>query len=101
MSKVFSAKRKKANFTYEFLDGTTVEVTTNSLSSKEQSEVVSSKTNNPSELIEKYQSIIRKQLAGADTQLVEKIILEQFEDGDIIEFSNSLAGLIRESTEKK
>ena len=101
MSKVFSAKRKKAEFIYEFLDGETKEITANSLSSKEQAEVVGENSESPEELMENYKNIIKKQLKGEDSKTVTKIIKEQYEEGDVIEFSNSLAALIRESKEKK
>ena len=101
MSKVFSAKRKTVEFSYEFLDGTTKEVTANSLSSKEQSEIVGKKSENSEELMEKYKNIVSKQLKNEDSKTVEKLIKEQYEEGDIIEFSNSLATLLRESQEKK
>jgi hypothetical protein len=101
MSKVFSAKRKSVKFDYEFLDGKgeTLEVT--SLSSKEQEEVAGIEVDSTSDVLDKFKTILLKQLHKNDKKIVEKIIDEQYEEGDLIEFSNSLSSLIHESKAKK
>jgi hypothetical protein len=103
MSKVFNAKRKTAEFEYEFLDGNKQTLVARSLSSKEQVEV----TNAAKEALDNdaflnnFRDSIRKQLASNDREIVEKILVEQYESGDLIEFGNALAGLIREEKAKK
>lgn len=101
MSKVLSAKRKTVEFIYEFLDGVTKEMTANSLSSEEQIEVVGKKSESPKELIENYKNIVSKQLCGEDPKTVKRLIKEQYEEGDIIDFSNSLVNFINQAKEKK
>jgi len=101
MSKVFSAKRKTIEVTYEFLNGDTKEIIANSLSSKEQEEITNNTIENGTDVIENYKSIVKKQLSKNAKKLVSDIIKEQYEEGDIIEFSNALSETIREEKEKK
>lgn len=101
MSKVFSAKRKSVEFEYEFIDGEKVTLNTRSLSSKEQEEFSSFSSYSDKSVINKFKSTLKTQLAKNDEKVVEKVISEQYEEGDIIEFSNSLALLIRDAKEKK
>lgn len=100
MSKVFSAKRKTAEFEYEFLDGTKSTLTARSLSTKEQEEVPLLRGSSKN-FSDGLKTTVRKQLATNDKELVEKVITEQYESGDLIEFSNALTALIRENKEKK
>ena len=101
MSKVFSAKKEEVEFKYEFLDGKEVSLKTRSLSSKQQREISKMMSEKDSDTIDNFKSIIEMQLKTNDKKTVEKIINEQYEEGDIIQFSNSLTTLIKEETEKK
>jgi len=101
MSKVFSAKRKSVKFDYEFLDGKSENLEVISLSSKEQEEVADIEVNSTHSVIEKFKTILKKQLVNNDKKTVDKIIKEQYSEGDLIDFSNSLSSLIHETKEKK
>ena len=101
MSKVFSAKRKTVKFEYEFLDGKVESLEVRSLSSKEQADLSNIDTTSTDGVIEKFKSAIAKQLKNNKEKLVAKIIDEQYEEGDLVSFSNSLSKLIFEEKEKK
>lgn len=101
MSKIFSAKRKSVKFDYEFLDGKSETLEVVSLSSKEQEEVAEIEVDSTHTVIEKFKTILKKQLRNNDKKVIEKITKEQYEEGDIIEFSNSLSSLIHEEKAKK
>jgi len=100
MNKVFSAKRKTVKFDYEFLDGKKVELEARGLSTKEQEIVNNDRTENE-DFITNFKNILKKQLATNDKELVDSVIKEQYENSDIVEFSNSLAALVREEKAKK
>ena len=100
MSKVFSAKRKTVEFEYEFLDGTKATLKARSLSTKEQEEL-QKEFEDEKNAIEGIKKSIRLALAGNDKDIVEKVINEQYENGDLIEFVGSINELIREEKEKK
>ena len=101
MSKVFSAKRKTAEFDYEFLDGVKTTLTARSLSTKEQMKNSDIDVNDGESIVKKFKELVKIQLGNNDEKLVKKVIDEQFEDGDIIVFSNEIASLIVEEKEKK
>lgn len=100
MNKVFSAKRKTVKFDYEFLDGKKVELEARGLSTKEQ-EIVNNDRAENEDFITNFKNILKKQLATNDKELVDSVIKEQYENSDIVEFSNSLAALVREEKAKK
>lgn len=99
MSKVFSAKRKSVEFEYEFLDGTKATLKARTLSTKEQEEI--QKEFNEKEIVPAVKKQLKMVLAGNDKNIVKKLLEEQYENGDIIEFSGSINELIREEKEKK
>jgi len=101
MSKVFSAKRKTAEFEYEFLDGIKTTLVVRSLSTKEQMNNNDIDVNDSESIIKKFKELVKIQLGNNDKKIVSKVIDEQFEDGDIIVFSNEIAGLIAEEKTKK
>jgi len=101
MSKVFSAKRQKVEFDYEFLDGETKTLNVQSLSSKEQSQATKLLTEKDADVIDSFKKIIKLQLAQNEKSVIDKVVKEQYESGDIVEFSNSIGSLIKEIKEKK
>lgn len=101
MSKVFSAKRKTAEFEYEFLDGKKTVLIAQSLSSKEQAKVFEMNPSNGGEVINDLKKTISLQLAKSDRKTVDRVIDEMYEDGDLIEFTNALSSLIIKEKEKK
>ena len=101
MSRVFSARRKTAEFEYEFLDGITTTLTVRSLSSKEQMKNSDIDINDGESVMKKFKELVKIQLGNNDEKIVKKVIDEQFENGDIIVFSNEIASLITEEKTKK
>ena len=101
MSKVFSAKRKTAEFDYEFLDGIKTSLVVRSLSTKEQMKNSDIDIEDGESIIKKFKELVMIQLGNNDEKIVKKVINEQFEDGDIIVFSNEIASLIEEEKTKK
>ena len=99
MSKVFSAKRKTVEFEYEFLDGTNATLKARTLSTKEQEEL--QKEFKDGDIVSAVKKQLQMILAGNDKEIVKKLIEEQYENGDLIEFSGSINELIREEKEKK
>lgn len=99
--KVFSAKRQKVEFDYEFMNGSKISLVVVSLSSKEQAEVTELRTTDSDSFVDNFKIVLSKQLAENDKDEVEKVIEEQYENADLIEFSNSLAALIKEEKAKK
>lgn len=95
-SKVLNAKRKEVTVTYEFLDGTTKSITVQSLSTNEAKDIAEfskDETKTGSDLFEK---IARIHLNKNDADTINQIIDEQYTDGNMIEFSQSLGELIEE-----
>jgi len=101
MSKVFNAKRKTAEFDYEFLDGVKTTLTVKSLSTKEQMKNSDIDVDDGESIVKKFKELAKIQLGNNDEKIVKKVIDEQFEDGDIIEFCNEIALLVVEEREKK
>ena len=101
MNKVFSAKRKSVEFDYEFLDSSTKTLKVQSLSSKEQSDISKMKLSEEKDINDRFKEIIEMQLVLNDKKDVKRVIDEQFKEGDLIEFSNSLGSLIQELKAKK
>lgn len=101
MSKVFNAKRQEVEATYEFLDGTTASMIIVSLSTKEGKELAvlskdESKTGN-----DFIDLAIGYHLQRTDKSIVKKIMKEQNDEGNIIEFFQGLSALIEEEKKGK
>ena len=93
MSRVFSAKRKIVEFDYEFLDGTKVEqVELNKELKKIEAE---------GDDIEATKKAITMFLSINDKRVVNKVIKEQYEEGDIRDFFVALNELIAKEKGKK
>jgi len=100
-SKVFNAKRTEATATYEFADGTTTEMVIVGLSTKESnalSVIQKEGTVTIGEFVEKQSRLM---LQRNDKKVLEKIISEQNEDGDIIDFANDLFAEIQRVKKEK
>jgi len=101
MSRVWSAKRKEIEITYEFLDGTTTVLKVVSLSTNEKIKM--------GELAKKdgvvvYQFLKEKtatHLQKNDEGIVKKVILEQMVEGDLVAFSKAIVEVIGEETQGK
>ena len=98
MSKVFRVNRKEIEIEYEFLDGKSVILTATQLSTKE-SEAFSEKLNDNG--IEAIKLGIKKMFKRSDAFIVEKIIDEQFEEGDLLGFWIEINKLFEEEKAKK
>ena len=100
-AKVFRATKNEATVTYEFGDASTEKVKVRSLTSKEQEENSIGIYASTAEAIEKSKSIVEKMLVNNDKELIEKIIQDQYEHADIVDFKNALDQVIREIKIKK
>lgn len=99
MSKVLSAKRKMVDADYEFLSGDTVGIMIVSLSTNEGKEIA--KLFDVATGNDVFELIARKHLQRNAQDVIEAIIKEQNEEGNIIEFAKTLAGLIEEEKQGK
>lgn len=100
MSKVFSAKRQEVHAEYQFIDDTTVPITIVSLSTNE-----GKKINNLSEDgatgNDIFEMIARLHLQRNEASMIDAIIAEQMNEGNIIEFAQALNGLIESEKQGK
>lgn len=100
-SKVLNAKRKEVTVTYEFLDGTTKSVTVQSLSTNESKEISDMTEDKEATMADLFEKIARIHLQQNDADTINRIIEEQYEEGNIRDFANSLSGLIEEVKQGK
>lgn len=101
MSKVFSAKRQNVTVTYEFTDGTTTSITVQSLSTNEGIDIGTVVEDKEAKLSDLYEKIARIHLAKNDAEIVNRIIKEQYDEGNIRDFANGLSELIEETKKGK
>jgi len=101
VKKVFSAKTKKVEFEYEFLDGEKATLVARSLTSKEQEATTKAMTKDPAAVVANFKDVIGKQLDSNEKKVVANVIKEQYEHGDIVTFSNALGSMLQEEKAKK
>lgn len=101
MSKVFSAKRQNATATYEFTDGTTTSITVQSLSTNEGIDIGTVVEDKEAKLSDLFEKIARIHLAKNDAEIINRIIKEQYDEGNIRDFANGLSALIEETKKGK
>lgn len=101
MNRAFGAKRSQTEITYELLDGKSKDLKVRSLSSQEQIDTSHGAFVTVEIVVKKAEDALRKLLVGNDEKLVEKVIKEQYAEGDIVEFKNQLEKLIRDEKIKK
>lgn len=100
-SKVLSAKRKTITVTYEFNDGTTTSITVQSLSTNEGKSISAFASTGTVIAADVYEKNVRMQLQKNDADVINKIVQELYEEGDIKDFSESLSMLIVEEKKGK
>lgn len=101
MSKVFSAKRNEIEITYEFLDGTNVQLKVVSLSTKEGKEVGTILKDETATMADFFEKLVPLHLQKNDSKIIKKVIGEQMDEGNIIEFGKAISeALESEKTEK-
>ncbi len=99
--KKFNAKRTEIKIGYEFLDGTEATVTVHSLSTKEfddlnsDSKTVGSSANNVNE------KTLRIMLSKNESMVVDKIVKEQYNEGVLVDFVNTLLKALEEEKKGK
>lgn len=101
MSKVFSAKRQNVTVIYEFTDGTTTSITVQSLSTNEGIDIGTVVEDKEAKLSDMFEKIARIHLAKNDAEIVNRIIQELYDEGNIRDFANGLSELIEETKKGK
>jgi len=101
MSKVLSAKRKEVEVTYEFLDGTSTQITIVSLSTKEGKELSTISKDEIKTGNDFMEALVGFHLQRNEKTIVKRILKEQNDEGNIVEFSQSLSAIIEEEKKGK
>ncbi len=101
MSKVFNAKRNSIEVTYQFLDATEVSIRVYELSTKDQVGLIKKESSEIDNSIKNLKESIRLRLRDTEKTIVEKIVTEQYENGDLAGFAKALSELLIEAKEGK
>ncbi|MDD5212343.1 MAG: hypothetical protein PHV62_07995 [Sulfuricurvum sp.] len=101
MSKIFSAKRKEIEITYEFLDGTTTQLNVVSLSTKEGKEMSALIKDNSATMADFFEKLVPIHLQKNDPKIAKKVMNEQLNEGNIIEFGKAISAAIEEEKAEK
>ncbi len=101
MSKVFNAKRKEVEGTYEFLTGESVPFSIVSLSTAESNKLGELQKNEGTTLGDFLEAQSRYFLQRNDKKLIDRILKEQMNEGDILEFAKELRDVIDVEKNKK
>jgi len=101
MSKVFNAKRKEVEATYEFIDGETVPFVIVSLSTSESNKLGELQKNDGTTLGDYLEAQSRYFLQRNEKKLIDRILEEQMSDGNILEFAKGIRDAIEEERKEK
>lgn len=103
MAKVFSAKRKSVEFEYEFLDGAKAKFVYSELPQKEMEMLLEfdEEEHTTTEKLNKRKEIFKKQIKAENEKLIDKLIEEQYEYGNLFELIGELDTLLVETRKKK
>lgn len=101
MSKVFNAKRKEVEATYEFLTGESTQFSIVSLSTSESNKLGELQKNDGTTLGDFLEAQSRFFLQRNDKKLIDRILKEQMNEGDILEFAKELRDVIDVEKNKK
>ena len=101
MNKVFSAKRKETEITYEFIDRTTAQLSVVSLSTKEGKEMSMLIKDDNTTMADFFEKLVPMHLQKNDPKIVKKVMNEQLNEGNIIEFGKAIAEAIEEEKAEK
>lgn len=101
MSKVFNAKRKEVEGTYEFLTGESVQFSIVSLSTAESNKLGELQKNEGTTLGDFLEAQSRYFLQRNDKKLIDRILKEQMNEGDIMEFAKAVRDAIEEAKKEK
>ena len=101
MSKVFNAKRKEVEATYEFLTGESVQFSIVSLSTSESNKLGELQKNEGTTLGDFLEAQSRYFLQRNEKKLIERILKEQMNEGDILEFAKAVRDAIDEEKANK
>lgn len=100
-SKVLNAKRHQVTATYDFLDGTSTAITVQSISTNEGKEIDAVTKQEGKTGADLFEKIIRIHLHPNEADTVNRIVTEQYEEGNLIDFANALGELIQEAKKGK
>jgi aromatic ring-opening dioxygenase LigB subunit len=101
MSKVYSAKRDTIEITYEFADGSQNQLIVCSISTKEGKELSAIVKNEDATMADFFYKFVPLHLKKNDSRIVKKVISEQLNEGNIIDFGKSLSKAIEEAKQEK
>lgn len=101
MSKVFNAKRKEVEATYEFLTGESVQFSIVSLSTSESNKLGELQKKDEVTLGDYLEIQSRFFLQRNDKKLIDRILKEQMNEGNIIEFAKAVRDAIEEAKKEK
>jgi aromatic ring-opening dioxygenase LigB subunit len=101
MSKVYSAKRDTVEITYEFADGLQNQLIVCSISTKEGKELSEIVKNEDATMADFFEKLVPLHLQKNDSSIVEKVMSEQLNEGNIIDFGKSLSKAIEEAKQEK
>lgn len=100
-SKVLSAKRQAVTVTYEFLDGKSTSITVQAISTNENLEIDAFTKEVGKTGSDLFEKIIRLHLQPNEADTVNRIVTEQYEEGNLLDFANALGELIQEAKKGK
>jgi hypothetical protein len=101
MSKVFNAKRKEVTAQYEFLDGATSDMVIVSLSTGESNKLGELQKDEATTLGAFLEAQSRYFLQRNDKKITDRILKEQMNEGDILEFAKAVREAIDEAKKEK
>jgi len=101
MSKVFSAKRKFIEFTYKFMDGTEAQFRYCELPQSDIEQLIDNENKMSLKEQMKYRiDLFKKQVVG-DIVLIDKMIAEQYNYGNIYDMIAELDEMLNNERKKK
>lgn len=101
VSKVLNAKRQVVTVTYEYLDGKSTSIVVQSISTNEDKDIGKLQKEDSTTVADLFEKIVRIHLQLNDAEIINHIVKEQYEEGNIIDFANALKGLIEEAKKGK
>lgn len=99
--KKFNAKRVSIGIGYEFLNGKEVVVNVQALSTKEYEYLGAESKKSSAKPTQINENTLRKMLVNNDKKIVDEIVKEQYEEGVLSDFVNSLLNAVDESKKGK
>ncbi|MCK9372576.1 MAG: hypothetical protein M0P91_05220 [Sulfuricurvum sp.] len=100
-SKVLSAKRQNVPVVYDFLDGTSTSITVQSISTNEAKDINAYAQQDGKTGSDLFEKIVRMHLILNEAEVVNRIIKELYEEGNVMDFVKALEAIISEAKQGK